>query len=713
MVAIAVLSRNVRRAMNIWFFGLAVSCAGWVIGIAGFLLSNDHALALRWAQFYYVAPLLIGASSVAFALAFPSGGSTRRPIVFAVFAGFFVLSGLIIFDQHFMLDGVLQHSWGKEVVLKGVPYAIYGAFLIATFYLTLKPIYLKSRTERGIYRSQSTVFFEGYLISCVLGVLFNYILPALGNYQLIWVGPLATMFYLFATAYGIIKHRLFDVQIVAARAVGYVLSILALASLYGVLAFGVISLALSGQVDSTGERMVSAALAVLLAITFRPIRRFFDRMTNRLFYRDAYDTQGYMDRLNHVLVSSVGVDNLLANAAQVIESTLKTERCSFIIREKMRRPLVVSGNHREIDRKLFNALQETMAKATAKVAVTDFLDPKDKTTRHFQAKGVALIGVIGTERANNESGLLGYLVLGPKKSGYPYSKQDRRTMELTVNELTIAVQNALRFQEIANFNATLQQKVDEATRKLRRTNDKLRALDETKDDFISMASHQLRTPLTSVKGYVSMVLDGDAGKITPLQRRLLNQSFISSQRMVYLISDLLNVSRLRTGKFVIEPLPCNLAAIIKEEVDQLVETAKGRNLTLVYQKPERFPTLLLDETKMRQVIMNFIDNAIYYTPAGGHITVNLVEKGNSIEFTVVDNGIGVPKSEQHHLFSKFYRAPNAKRARPDGTGLGLFMAKKVIIAQGGAVIFKSQEGRGSTFGFTFSKDKVLVPDQQS
>ncbi|MEK7153165.1 MAG: HAMP domain-containing sensor histidine kinase, partial [Patescibacteria group bacterium] len=197
-------------------------------------------------------------------------------------------------------------------------------------------------------------------------------------------------------------------------------------------------------------------------------------------------------------------------------------------------------------------------------------------------------------------------------------------------------------------------------------------------------------------------------KLSPLQRKLLSQAFISSQRMVYLISDLLNVSRLRTGKFIIEPIPTNLATIIKDEVEQLQETAKGRNLELAYEKPEHSPSFMLDETKLRQVIMNFIDNAIYYTPSGGHITVNLADKPLSIEFTVVDDGIGVPKHEQHHLFTKFFRAHNAKRARPDGTGLGLFMAKKVVIAQGGAVIFKSQEGKGSTFGFSFAKDRLVT-----
>ncbi len=262
----------------------------------------------------------------------------------------------------------------------------------------------------------------------------------------------------------------------------------------------------------------------------------------------------------------------------------------------------------------------------------------------------------------------------------------------------VAVDNKLLFEENQHIVSQLQ-----------KTNEKLKALDEAKDEFISMASHQLRTPLTSVKGYLSMVIEGDAGKITAGQRKLLDQAFNSSQRMVYLIADLLNVSRLRTGKFVIEAIPTNLADVVEGEVSQLVETAKARSLELKYKKPAKFTSLLLDETKIRQVVMNFVDNAIYYTPAGGHIVVAVRETPEIVEFTVTDDGLGVPKHEQPHLFTKFYRAGNARSARPDGTGLGLFMAKKVVIAQGGSLIFKSAEGKGSTFGFVFSKSKLASP----
>ncbi len=292
--------------------------------------------------------------------------------------------------------------------------------------------------------------------------------------------------------------------------------------------------------------------------------------------------------------------------------------------------------------------------------------------------------------------VMGVLFVGFTSSTYQLTNKDTLLMDRLSESTGVALDNKLLFEENQHV-----------LRQLKESNFKLQALDEAKDDFISMASHQLRTPLTAIKGYTSMVLEGDAGKITKTQKELLTQSFFSSQRMVYLISDLLNVSRLRTGKFIVETVPVDLAEVVEQEVEQLKATAASRELTLTYKKPKHFPSLMLDETKTRQIIMNFTDNAIYYTPAGGHIKVHLVDNKTTVELRVEDDGMGVPRSEQPHLFTKFYRAGNARKARPDGTGLGLFMAKKVIVAQGGTLIFHTEEGKGSTFGFSFDKAKLL------
>ncbi|MCA9348054.1 GAF domain-containing sensor histidine kinase [Candidatus Saccharibacteria bacterium] len=448
-------------------------------------------------------------------------------------------------------------------------------------------------------------------------------------------------------------------------------------------------------------------MAVVLAFSFQPLRKFFNKWTNRFFYQDAYDSQTLLDNLNNVLVSTMDLNKMLRASADVLSADIKPEYCAFGLKETDTKKQRIIGDLPMRP----NASDVKLArlhtpKLDHKVVVADALDDTDKELQAgMRANGVAVL-VRLTNDVDAEG--VGYIILGTKKSGNPYNPQDIRVLEIVANSMIIAIENALRFEEIQNFNTHLKDEIEQATKKLQRANDKLIALDQTKDDFISMASHQLRTPLTSVKGYLSMVLEGDAGKINDDQRELLSQAFISSQRMVYLIADLLNLSRLKTGKFIIEATPLNLADIVDSEIAQIKETALARGLKLVYHKPKDFPVLMMDETKIRQVMTNFIDNAIYYTPKGGQIDVVLKDGRQSVEFTVTDNGIGVPRKEQHNLFSKFFRADNAKKARPDGTGLGLFMAKKVIVAQGGAIVFRSTEGKGSTFGFTFLKSRLKV-----
>jgi signal transduction histidine kinase len=549
----------------------------------------------------------------------------------------------------------------------------------------LANLLLQLRHASALRRSQVYLLLLAFTGGLVGNVFAGFIFATNRYWQI--ARPISIFLMLSVIAYAMVYRKLFDIRGYAVRAVTYALTIVLVGGLYvGAAVLPAIHF-LHAPLHQ-GTIVYLSVLTLVVAFFFHPLRTYFNRLTSRIFLRDYYDPQETLDRLGDMLVRTVDTQEIEDKSQALIEATLRPTFMRYLLLARhtdeasLLHHLIQSGSDiiltDEIDNERFRLLQDTLRK-----------------------KDVALAVRLRTSHED-----LGFLIFGYRRSGAPYTGVDRRFVSVVADEVAIGLQNALRFQEIERFNVTLQERIEEATRKLRRTNEKLKTLDQTKDDFISMASHQLRTPLTSVKGYVSMVLDGDAGKITPLQRKLLNQSFVSAQRMVYLISDLLNVSRLRTGKFVIEAIPTNLATVIKDEIEQLVETAAGRNVQLIYHKPEHFPTLMLDETKIRQVIMNFIDNAIYYTQSGGHITVNLTETPKSIEFTVVDDGIGVPKHEQPHLFSKFYRAANAKRARPDGTGLGLFMAKKVIIAQGGAIIFKSQESKGSTFGFSFAKAKL-------
>ncbi|GAC1502317.1 MAG: hypothetical protein NVS1B10_07040 [Candidatus Saccharimonadales bacterium] len=425
-----------------------------------------------------------------------------------------------------------------------------------------------------------------------------------------------------------------------------------------------------------------------------------------MFYRDAYDTQDILDKISNIAATEIEINTMLKDIRTVLDSAVKSSFIEFAL-IKDNRLYFEARSEKTLNPRL-TELGKSIQSQHQDLIVVDELAQNNQKKMKYSDADVAI-----SLRLKTRQQLVGYILFGAKRNGDIFTEQDKKMLLIVANQLSIAIQNALRFEEIQNFSLTLQANIEEATKKLRRANEKLKTLDETKDDFISMASHQLRTPLTSIKGYLSMVIEGDAGKISPTQKKLLTQSFFSSQRMVYLIADLLNVSRLKTGKFVVERSPVNLAEVVSEELEQLKETAAAHSLKLNYEAPTKFPELMLDETKTRQIIMNFADNAIYYTPSGGTINVRLIDKPNTVEFRIEDDGIGVPKSEQPHLFTKFYRAGNARKARPDGTGLGLFMAKKVIIAQGGALIFDSKEGKGSTFGFVFSKTRLAVTDDVS
>ena len=688
-VGALILMRNPRKIMNLAFFGIAVAVGLWVIGIAGFLAVHDKVAALAWAKAYYIAPLVIVACSSLFADHFPSGGKTPRLQAIFLAAGLLVIGIPLLVFPHFLTQSVVYHSWGKQVVLGRFAYFAYSIYLLVCFYFAISVIHKKARTGGGLYRSQAVLFLNGYVVSVALGVFFNLILPWFGNYRLISIGPLATTVYVVATAYSVIKHKMFDIRFVVVRAAAYIFSIILLSLLY--IVPSILLVAFIMHIHFTWPRFAAGVgVALIFALFYGRLRDSFNAFTTKLFWRSYYEPQDILDKLSDILVRTIDVDYLQKKSRDVLFQAIRTNHFTYWL----------EGADEVIDAqltKLFHGSKD------ANVLVLDELDAKPELIQELHDRDVAVVVRLRTTHGN-----LGFITLGFKESGEMYNERDKRLLSIAADEIAISLQNALHFEEIQHFNRTLQQRVEGATKELRRSNDKLKALDETKDDFISMASHQWRTPLTSVKGYLSLVLEGDAGNISDQQRKLLTQAFISSQRMVYLISDLLNVSRLRTGKFVIEQSSVNLADIITDEIAQLVETARSRSIELKYTKPKEFPTLMLDETKTRQVVMNFIDNAIYYTPSGGHIEVQLVDKPTAIELKVVDDGIGVPKPEQHHLFTKFYRAQNARRARPDGTGLGLFMAKKVITAQGGALLFESQEGKGSTFGFTFSKSKHAV-----
>ena len=698
LLACIVLISNYKKALYRTYFALGLMSSLWMLVNA---LSIPGLITLRGSLLLAVSRLITPTSllTLYFFLLFVKSYKDIKLNFSDLLFSAAVLIILILSPTKY---NVYMNSSGG--VLLGPLYPAYMSVLLYGVVLIFVNLY--SKRDFTVKKTLQIRYLKvGALGTIIPTILLGAILPLFSNSSISNVAPLFSIVFLGAAAYAIVRHGLFNINLLVARTISYILSIIILFGFFMGIAYMAGDIIFANfNVGIQYVRLGYAVIAVFLALSFPSIQKIFRKLTNSLFYRDAYEVQKLISDYNKVLASTYRLEDIVRKSSLIIENNLKSITCITAIVNDGKLRFANAPSMIKFTEDDLVYLNHILLDIKSDIITTATLEyGKESYSDFLHSKNIALVAKLDTGKNK-----IGYMVLGPKRSGNLYNRLDLEIIGILKDELAVAVQNALRTEEIENFNITLQDRVKNATYRLRRTNEKLRALDEAKDDFVSMASHQLRTPLTSVKGNISLVLDGDAGEIAPLQRQLLEQAFISSQRMVFLIADLLNVSRLKTGKFVIEPSEINLSHIVEEEVSQLVDTAKSRHLSLIYNKPDHITPLMLDETKTRQVIMNFVDNAIYYTPAGGKIEVVLSETPSSVECRVIDNGIGVPKNEQHHLFTKFYRANNARKARPDGTGLGLFMAKKVIIAEGGSIIFQTKEGEGSTFGFSFPKSRLAV-----
>lgn len=222
-------------------------------------------------------------------------------------------------------------------------------------------------------------------------------------------------------------------------------------------------------------------------------------------------------------------------------------------------------------------------------------------------------------------------------------------------------------------------------------------VDKAKTEFVSLASHQLRTPLSAVRWYSEMLLAGSAGSLNETQEKYVKEVYTASKRMIELVGALLNVSRIDLGTFAIDPKPTDLRELSASVVKELEHQIASKKLILKEKYSKDLPMLNVDPALMRMVFQNLISNAVKYTPDNGTIAIALASQGNNVLISVVDNGYGIPKEQQDKIFTKLFRADNAREVDPSGTGLGLYIVKAIMEKSGGSIRFESEEGNGAAF----------------
>lgn len=228
-------------------------------------------------------------------------------------------------------------------------------------------------------------------------------------------------------------------------------------------------------------------------------------------------------------------------------------------------------------------------------------------------------------------------------------------------------------------------------------NEHMLALDAMKTEIISVAAHQLRTPLSGMKWMMKMLLVGDVGAISDEQRAILERGYDSNERLIRLVNDMLAVDRLESGRVKYVFVPVEIQGLIQKVVADLLSRASDKRVHIITKLAPDVPKLYLDPERIADLLANLIDNAVKYSNDDGTVTVALEKVDDAARILVQDNGIGIPERDQAHVFSRFFRASNAMQHFTEGSGLGLSIAQSVVLRHGGKIWFSSKEGEGSTF----------------
>ena len=232
------------------------------------------------------------------------------------------------------------------------------------------------------------------------------------------------------------------------------------------------------------------------------------------------------------------------------------------------------------------------------------------------------------------------------------------------------------------------------------TEKKLRELDQLKSEFVSMVSHELRTPLTSIGGYLEMLVDGDAGEINEEQKEYLEIIQRNTVRLSALINDLLDVSRIESGRIELKKQQIDIHELIQGATESIRPHIEEKHQTLDIVIPSSLPEVYADVDRVTQVLINLVSNATKYTPQNGKLIIKADTPEGFVRISVIDNGIGLSPAELEKLFTRFFRADNHTTREVGGTGLGLWISRSLVEMHGGAISVESEKEKGSTFSFT-------------
>lgn len=698
ILGLVVFLKNKKSRINFTFFLHSLSIVIWLFCTFMMFISRDNKeMVIFWDRFVYTGVVFIPVFMYHFGLAF-----TNKKRDFLLYIGY-ALSIIFLFltRTKFFVDDVFVYKWGihtKAQLFHHIFLIYFVSYVIIWFFQTFK--YYKN-LKSGILRQQAKYIFIGFLFLFTIGPLAYLPAYGVGIYPFSYISGLI---FTIILAYAILKYRLMDIKLVVKRSTIFSLIVIAITAAYAMSAF-LVGLVVFGGVYTLQTQIITGLIvALLVAFGFKPLYEWLKKTTDTFLFKGEYSPQELMAEITDVVSRTLDLDVVIETLEDKITSALRIKKIEIVTIKEDSFSIVDDSLISLKKKKRLQKLTEYFKKQKD-VLVLEEIKRKD-VEESSSAKNKSLI--ICLERLNTalavplfvKKKLVGIFLLRNKKSGDMFTNEDIKTLETIAAQAGIAIENARLYEEMRDFSKTLQKEVERQTKTLKDANVRLKQLDVAKSEFISLASHQLRTPLTIIKGYISMIMEGSWGKVTDKQKEQLKKVYSSNDRLIKLVEDLLTVSRIESGRLEFEYKLVSLEEMIEGVVKEFSQMAKNKELYLKFNKPTKaLPKVKVDSLKIRQVIQNLIDNAIHYTKKGG-ITINLKAKKDKVVFSIKDTGIGVSPEEKSVLFEKFSRGKEVGKINTEGTGLGLYLGAKMIQAHNGKIWVESEgRNKGSTFYF--------------
>lgn len=319
---------------------------------------------------------------------------------------------------------------------------------------------------------------------------------------------------------------------------------------------------------------------------------------------------------------------------------------------------------------------------------------KEKIIQIFEIEHFILTPVL------TQDGMIGIVFVGNRSDAYAVTEGDEELISILASQIGQALENAQLFEQVYRSRQELESKIHDRTKQLAVALEEVKKVSKMKSDFISAVSHELRTPLTSIKGYASILITGKIGEIPQQVKERLEKINKHSDNLVKMINDLLDISRIESGRVEMKLAQYSISSIIENVLDILTPQIKEKGIQLKTPIDPNAPEVTVDLSQFERVFINLLGNAIKFTPPNGTITLGVRMDNNKILFSVADTGIGIKEEDIPKLFHEFYRVENEINQNVKGTGLGLALARNIVEAHGGKIWVISKVNEGTTFYFT-------------